>query len=235
MRIITSACGVAHTHARCVGHERRIHVHVRVIRVAQNSVHTNFLTLRNIATIFVQLRTSPSLQDIMDTRQKNLCAECVNKETSIRFAWHMKYGRQFGKKSFDPKPKKIGLNLNTTISEKIKRMDRERKPLKSAADAKRESTGQVKCGGSIPLRDMRPPSPSAQSLLYNGISTHGEGRYAYLKKRKTLTPVQKYEFPLLSSYQYGWKIMEYAGPKPSPHARIYIDSLFYRKRGITFG
>ena len=82
---------------------------------------------------------------------------------------------------------------------------------------------------------MRPPSPSAQSVLYNGISAHGEGRYAYLKKRKTLTPVQKYEFPLLSSYQYGWKIMEYANPKPSPHARVYIDSLFYRKRGITFG
>lgn len=170
----------------------------------------------------------------MDTRQKNLCAECVNKETSIRFAWHLKYVRQFGKKSFDPKPKKIGLNLNTTISEKIKRMERERKPLRSAA-AKRESTGQVKCDGSIPLRDMRPPSPSAQSVLYNGISAHGEGRYAYLKKRKTLTPVQKYEFPLLSSYQYGWKIMEYANPKPSPHARVYIDSLFYRKRGITFG
>ena len=168
----------------------------------------------------------------MDTRQKNLCAECVNKETSIRFAWHLKYVRQFGKKSFDPKPKKIGLNLNTTVSEK---MERERKPLRSAA-AKRESTGQVtECDGSIPLRDMRPPSPSAQSVLYNGISAHGEGRYAYLKKRKTLTPVQKYEFPLLSSYQYGWKIMEYANPKPSPHARVYIDSLFYRKRGITFG
>ena len=175
----------------------------------------------------------------MDTQLQNFCTESINKEAFIRFAWHSRYSKQFCKRPFNPKPKKTGLNLNTTfVSEKIKQMETERKPPRSAP-AKRGSTRQDtrlnKSDGALAMRDMRPPSSSTRSLLYSGISAHGEGRYAYLKKRKTLTPVQKYEFPLLSSYQYGWKIMEYANPKPSPHARVYIDSLFYRKRGITFG
>ena len=174
----------------------------------------------------------------MDTQQKNLCVECTNKETSIRFAWYLKYSQQFAKKSFELKPKKIGLNLNTTLSEKVKRMERERKPRRSFA-AKLESTSQEaavnKHDGALAMSDMRPASSSTRSLLYNGFSAHGEGRCAYLKRRKTLTPVQKYEFPLLSSYQYGWKIMEYTNPRPSSHARIYIENLFYKKRGITLG
>ena len=176
----------------------------------------------------------------MDTQLQNFCTESINKEAFIRFAWHSRYSKQFCKRPFNPKPKKTGLNLNTTfVSEKIKQMETERKPPRSAP-AKRGSTRQDtrlnKSDGALAMRDMRPPSSSTRSLLYSGISAHGEGRYAYLKKRKALTPAEKYEFPLMSSCQYGWKIMEYVNLKTSPHARTCIvkDS-FYRNSGIILG
>lgn len=176
----------------------------------------------------------------MDTQLQNFCVESINKEASLRFAWHLRYSKQFAKSAFNSKPKKSGLNLNTNVSERIRRIESERKPLLRSAPPSQGGTGKdarlTKSDGALSMRDMRPPSPNTQTLLYNGISAHGEGRYAYLKKRKALTPEQKYEFPLLSSCQYGWKIMEYANPKPSPHARTcVIKDSFYRNSGIILG
>ena len=85
-------------------------------------------------------------------------------------------------------------------------------------------------------KDMRPPSEKTRVQLYSGISHHGEGRYAYLKKRYQKSPEEKFVFPLLSSNVYGWKIHDFGIPKCSPHARTRIvRDTFYRPSGIITG
>ena len=190
----------------------------------------------------------------MDTQLQNFWIESINKEASLRFAWHLKYSKEFArgavkKQSLEaaPKPpKKAGLTFNTAVTDRIKKIESEQKrhktlPVKLSMSAEQHTKADKqdrlsKSDGAVSLKDMRPPSQNTRSMLYNGISAHGEGRYAYLKKRKHKTPEDKYEFPILSSTQYGWKIMKYANPKPSAYARTcVIKDSFYRNSGIILG
>lgn len=178
----------------------------------------------------------------MDTQLQNFWIESIDKEASLRFAWQLKYSKQFAKKVVQQKQpnKKTGLVLSNAVSERIKKIEEESKPVRSApggAKGSKPSRSQsAKSDRVTVLRDMRPPSQSTRSVLYGGISAHGEGRYAYLKKRKQLIPEEKYEFPILSSCQYGWKITELTNPKPSKFARTcVIKDSFYRNSGIMFG
>ena len=174
----------------------------------------------------------------MDTQLQNFWVENINKEASLRFAWHLRYSKEFAKNAIKAKPgktKKTG--IQSSVSERIKRIESEKGRSLTADGSVREKDPRLtKSDGALSMRDMRPPSKNTRGLLYNGISAHGEGRYAYLKKRRTLIPEEKYEFPILSSCQYGWKIMECSNPKSSQHARTcVIKDTFYRNSGIILG
>ena len=185
----------------------------------------------------------------MDTQLQNFWIESIDKEASLRFAWHLKYSKQFAKKAVQQgqHSKKTGLVLSNAVTDRIKKIEGEAKPTHPTvgADAcvdgplRRPTASRSQSAKSdriLVMRDMRPPSQTTRSVLFNGISAHGEGRYAYLKKRKLLIPEQKYEFPILSSCQYGWKITELTNPKPSHYARTcVIKDSFYRNSGIMFG
>ena len=175
----------------------------------------------------------------MNTQLQNFWVESINKEASLRFAWHLRYSKQFSKSGWKPKPQKSESHFRSSVSERIKKMESERRPRSSllATGTQREEDARLtKSDGALSMRDMRPPSAYTRSLLFNGISAHGEGRYAYLKKRRSLTPEKKYEFPILSSCQYGWKIGECKNPKSSAHARTcVIKDTFYRNSGIILG
>ena len=190
----------------------------------------------------------------MDTQLQNFWIESIDKEASLRFAWHLKYSKQFAKKVVQQRQQnKTGLVLSNAVTERIKKIEADREPLCSApaadcndgimkgssARSPHQPAGRSQSARSdriTVMKDMRPPSHSTRSILYSGISAHGEGRYAYLKKRKLLVPEQKYEFPILSSCQYGWKITELTTPKPSRYARTcVIKDSFYRNSGIMFG
>lgn len=180
----------------------------------------------------------------MDTQLQNFWIESIDKEASLRFAWHLKYSKQFAKKVVEQRQqgKRAGLVLSNAVTERIKKIESESKPDRPTTVGGKPSSQQpsrsqsTKSDRVTVMRDMRPPSQSTRSMLYSGISAHGEGRYAYLKKRKLLTPEQKYEFPILSSCSYGWKITELTNPKPSHYARTcVIKDSFYRNSGIMFG
>uniref|UniRef100_A0A8C4QR17 Sperm microtubule inner protein 1 C-terminal domain-containing protein n=1 Tax=Eptatretus burgeri TaxID=7764 RepID=A0A8C4QR17_EPTBU len=49
--------------------------------------------------------------------------------------------------------------------------------------------------------EMRPITPETQMLLFRGVY----GRQDYLKKRLEKSPEKKFDFPMLSSWEYGWK------------------------------
>ena len=183
----------------------------------------------------------------MDTQLQNFWIESIDKEASLRFAWQLKYSKQFARKVVQQgqQNKKTGLVLSNAVSDRIKKMEAESKPVQLSTvgpgGTKAHSqfpprSQSAKSDGVVVMRDMRPPSQSTRAVLYSGISAHGEGRYAYLKKRKLMIPEQKYEFPILSSCQYGWKITELTNPKPSRYARTcVIKDSFYRNSGIMFG
>jgi hypothetical protein len=177
---------------------------------------------------------------MMDTQLQNFWIESIDKEASLRFAWQLKYSKQFAKKVIQQgqQGQKTGLVLSNAVSDRIKKMEAESKTTNRGSGVKTlpSRSHSTKSDGVAVMRDMRPPSQGTRSMLYSGISAHGEGRYAYLKKRKLMVPEQKYEFPILSSCQYGWKITELTNPKPSQYARTcVIKDSFYRNSGIMFG
>ncbi len=177
----------------------------------------------------------------MDTRLQNFWVENIEKEAALRFEWQLRYSKEFAKKnqlaqdSLKPPAPPIGKSFKQNITEQIERIGSNEKNPSSQHSARKSSSkksGQKK--RSITLRDMRPPTANTKSLLYDGISAHGEGKLAYLTKRKFLSPEEKFEFPVLSSCQYGWKILDYVKePNRSKFARTCIvRDTFYRSSGI---
>lgn len=196
----------------------------------------------------------------MDTQMQNFWIESINKEASLRFQWQLKYSKSFAravaKRQADSQPT---TSMSSNIARHIERMENELKNdyPKPAGEASRSrgitaEKGTVKeedlklddvegdditdrALATFRFRDMRPASPQTRSELYKGISHHEEGRYAYLKKRNNKSPEEKYEFPILSSCVYGWKIGNNDMTK-SPYARTrIIRDTFYRRSGIITG
>ena len=178
----------------------------------------------------------------MDTQQQNFWVESIQKEAALRFSWQLRYSKKFAKdisgKQTEQKQKvkkDPAKAFQSNISAQIRRLEGEKKEHEEEKSMTRMSSR--KSDKKTPLQDMRPATARTKALLYNGISAHGEGRYAYLKKRKTLIPEHKYEFPVLSSCLYGWKIKDYIEePQGSPYGRTcVIRDTFYRNSGISLG
>jgi len=78
---------------------------------------------------------------------------------------------------------------------------------------------------------MRPVDEQSRSALYDGFSREGRGRARYLHDRYRHAPDAKFTYPLVSSWEYGWKVGDempaYGRPR---HARTAIvrDSFFTR-------
>lgn len=170
--------------------------------------------------------------------------ESISKEAALRHSWHQRYAKQFKENQATPKAAKTrrhgSVPNGNTVAERIRRLESERRVKIGATSpdkADSSSSKKEKITNSLSLKDMRPATAGTRQLLYNGISAHGGGRYAYLRKRKMLNPEEKFEFPILSSCQYGWKMREFGGePKSSPYARVcVIKDSFYRNSGIIFG
>ena len=165
-----------------------------------------------------------------DTNMQNFWTEAINKEANVRFEWQLRYSKEFSKNAFKSQPKKKGLQLNDDLATRIKELEGSLSPsptLEGSGD-KAESPRRPN-----PLVDMTPASKDVFGLLYDGLSHHGEGRYSYLKKRVVVPPDKKYSFPLLSSMNYGWKILDFVALKPSCYGRTAIvKNTFYRSSGI---
>ncbi|PAA65274.1 hypothetical protein BOX15_Mlig029066g1 [Macrostomum lignano] len=84
--------------------------------------------------------------------------------------------------------------------------------------------------------EMRPISPRTRGLLYQGFSREGRGRGLYLKERAAKAPEDKYQFPIVSSWEYGWKlgeVIKVADIKKPPFGRTrLINDTFYTRTGI---
>ena len=171
----------------------------------------------------------------MDTQRQNFWKESIDKEASVRLAWHVQFSKDLSSqsaiqmKNIHPKKKetlfpKIGTQ-NTLIQSNLNEQK-----LKMAKQMDKSTTKPTL------LVEMHPVTPRTKKLLYKGFSALGEGRYAYLQERKKKKPEQKYEFPITNAWEYGWKITEamkqsLSKPAEFGRTRIVKDS-FYRNNGV---
>ncbi|CAH8573017.1 unnamed protein product [Schistosoma rodhaini] len=86
--------------------------------------------------------------------------------------------------------------------------------------------------------DMYKPPNDVLKLLYDGISKEGKGRSRYLHDRYKLNLEDKFQFPVLSSMEYGWGHADLIS-KSTAQSRKFgrqcvIEDSFYRRTGIPF-
>lgn len=92
-------------------------------------------------------------------------------------------------------------------------------------------------GSSLPplALTMEPADGATKRMLYEGLSSEGRGRHSYLRTRNNLGPDQKYHYPVLSSWEYGWRLEEAVNDalRNPIHGRTkVIHETFYRRNGI---
>ncbi|CAF1627243.1 unnamed protein product, partial [Adineta ricciae] len=170
-----------------------------------------------------------------DTRSQNAWKELIEKESVTRISWHRKFQAtsnedEWFKRAFytqatskpvsqtlptivlPPKPKRR-YDSSDTINQLREKLDVEHNP-------------------DI-LKEMYPVKKEHQRLLYDGFSAEDKGRFRYLKVRQEFAPEQKYQYPISSSMEYGWKLDENAHHYQTPiHARgKFIEESFYRTNG----
>ena len=87
---------------------------------------------------------------------------------------------------------------------------------------------------------MHPISKSEKEILFDGFSKDEKGRSKYLKMRKNFDPEEKYRYPQLSSWEYGWNFKHITTPgKTQCKIRVNLGCMkpllqkianFYRKQ-----
>jgi hypothetical protein len=112
-------------------------------------------------------------------------------------------------------------------------------PLEFALHKKREEDEELRriveqARARQSTEEMRSLDAGGRASLYEGFSREGKGRYRYLRERHQLSPEAKFTFPMVSSWEYGWKIGEempaYGRPR---HARTaIIKDSFYTRNGV---
>jgi hypothetical protein len=186
----------------------------------------------------------------MDTRAQNSWKELIEKEASTRIQCKLKLEETAARKNEDEwfvrskytqVPAAITTNTPTRPATATNADDMF-KPLvfpprpvrKNIAQEVERLSEQLRLSGANLLTDMRPPQDQVVQLLYDGFSKEGKGRSQYMRARKHDSPEAKYEYPLVSSFDYGWKLDEVGQKYSNPiHGRSKIvEDSFYRRNGV---
>jgi len=173
-----------------------------------------------------------------NTQIQKFLEESYNKERDVRLAWHAKSGpKESGKsKQFEVFRRKIE-NESKPADGFLSKVPKDvvepryNKKIKNFDD-----TMADKSSGEALSAEMRPVSGKTKEMLYDGFTKEGKGRYQYLHARNEQNPEDKFSFPLLSSWEYGWRLSdvikkeEIKKPK-NGRTRIVADT-FYTRTGI---
>lgn len=170
----------------------------------------------------------------MDTRTQNAWKELVDKEASTRIQAKLRTEETKDEDEWFVRSK-YTQNKPSTSGKLITSINYPPKPVRhDPAQMAEELTKKIKESNINLLSDMKPVDTKTKDLLFDGISKEEKGRYQYLKARKSETPENKYDYPILSSFEYGWKLNELNTPfKSQRHGRSKIvEESFYRRNGI---
>lgn len=166
--------------------------------------------------------------------------ESYNKERDTRLAWFgnlVKGGEKGKSKQYEVFRRKIE-NAPKPAEGLLKKMSKDAvAPSYNKRIRKFDDTLASKVDSDFLLSaEMRPVTPQTKQKLYDGFTKEGKGRYQYLVNRNEKSPEEKFSFPLLSSWEYGWRLgdvikkEEITKPK-NGRTRIVADT-FYTRTGI---
>lgn len=165
--------------------------------------------------------------------RQNFFVEAFDKEAISRLHWHLKYSKDFARE----------LKKMTWRTMELPSVPAEGKSdVGTHAFKKPDVTGmalkqlQDATSGRAPLADMHPISKREKDVLFDGFSKEEKGRSEYLKMRKAADPEEKYRYPQLSSWEYGWNFKKITTPGIAPinaRNRIVAES-FYRPTCVQY-
>lgn len=169
----------------------------------------------------------------MDTRAQNSWKEQVEKEAMTRIMCKLQKEKDEDNDEWFVKSKyKENAQPKLSFETEIKYPPKQQRP--SPSEQAIELTRQLKASGANLLTDMRKPDEKYQKLLFDGFTKEEKGRYQYLKARKAENPEDKYDYPLVTSFDYGWKLDEVATAYKTPaNGRTKIvEDTFHTRNGI---
>ncbi|GFY61878.1 uncharacterized protein TNIN_183591 [Trichonephila inaurata madagascariensis] len=149
-------------------------------------------------------------EKMFDPAFQKTFTEAIYKENDIRLKWNLKYGPRFkssGGVKWDEDPDATD-EEEEEMKEKVclykppgkKMPTREESAWPASTTAETNTVARVEQPPSV----MKPVNRESKQLLYHGISHDGEGRALYLSHRYKKTPMERYYFPIVSSWEYGW-------------------------------
>ncbi|KAL1265076.1 hypothetical protein QQF64_003103 [Cirrhinus molitorella] len=147
------------------------------------------------------------MRNLLTTQDQNFYRELILKEAYTRLTWKMKYSKEYPTTFASCRSKSIGL-FNPPSAGKLTLppvVQTRKKPREAPV---RRSLSEA------PL--MRPVSPPTKAALYQGLSNEGKGRGLYLRKRAQKGPEEKFDYPILSSFDYGWRLGDYESDCKTP-------------------
>ncbi|XP_037654912.1 protein ATP6V1FNB [Choloepus didactylus] len=202
------------------------------------------------------------MRELFTSHNQACWKERIQKETATRVAWNISYGHKYLKER--PLPRKQPQqgpprsasgpgpvpSTSSPDSKEVRGAWPETKGLQSqlsrgvgvqgpppkgdrvwdAQGAAQGAAGQTRPEGL----EMRVVPPGILQLLFQGISHEGQGRARYLRERKRQQPREKYRYPILSSWEYGWHVGDAVKDAKAPtYGRAKpITETFYIKSGI---
>uniref|UniRef100_A0AC11EBY1 Uncharacterized protein n=1 Tax=Ovis aries TaxID=9940 RepID=A0AC11EBY1_SHEEP len=168
------------------------------------------------------------MKDLL-TSQKQACwQEHIRKETAARVAWNLSYGHKHLKEGALPRkqPQKAAFPSAFGARPSQATSSPDSKEVPAGRLETRELQDQLSRGVGV-----QGPAPK---LLFQGISHDGQGRASYLRERYRQKPEEKFLYPIVSSWEYGWHMGEaMKDARPPTYARFQpITKKFYIKSNI---
>ena len=175
-----------------------------------------------------------------DTQIQKFLEESYNKERDTRLNWYKKSkdGEKIQSKQFEVFKKKIEAACPKPTANLL-----ELKHMKPKSYHKRLvklddnfATLALRRSKTDITADMRPVEPFVKDKLYDGFTKEGKGRYQYLNTRYLRVPEDKYQYPVLSSWEYGWRLGDVIRKeeikKPQMGRTRIVADTFYTRTGI---
>ncbi|KAK6318668.1 hypothetical protein J4Q44_G00098790 [Coregonus suidteri] len=176
------------------------------------------------------------MRNLLTTQNQNCYREQIAKECYTRLAWKSRYGQDYPTSFVSRRAKEqLGLGLRLpklplTTTPTTKTI---LPPMLSTLERRREAVVPMdRSLSEAPL--MRAVTPQTKDSLYQGFSKEGKGRSLYLHTRTQKGPEEKFDYPLLSSWDYGWRLGDYERDYRSPaNGRSgVVSNTFYARNGI---
>ncbi|XP_073325089.1 protein SPMIP1 [Pagrus major] len=182
------------------------------------------------------------MRSLLTTQSQNCYREQIQKEMLTRLAWKSRYAKLYPS-CYDPQnnsgteptqlphlPPDPRAVLPPVSKTPEKQSDLPPPPLPP-----RPLLLSVEGEGRLDVPPvMRPVSPRTRHALYQDSSHHGKGRRLYLQRRGQMRPEEKFDFPLLSSWEYGWRLGDYTLDyrTPSRAKSSVVKDTFYTRNGV---